>query len=36
MILFTAISYYTLRVAALKNVKRGVYAAVEDEVKAEV
>ena len=34
MILFSAIGYYALRVAALKNVKRGIYATVEDEVKA--
>ena len=34
MILFSAIGYYASRVAALKNVKRGIYATVEDEVKA--
>lgn len=34
MIQFTAISYYASRVAALTDVKRGVYATVEDEVKA--
>ena len=34
MIQFTAISYYASRVAALTDVKRGVYGTVEDEVKA--
>ena len=34
MILFSAIGYYASRVAALKNVKRGIYATVENEVKA--
>ena len=34
MIQFSAIGYYASRVVALKNVKRGVYATVEDEVKA--
>ena len=34
MILFSAIGYYASRVAALKNVKRGLYATVEAEVKA--
>ena len=34
MIQFSAIGYYASRVAALKDVKRGVYATVEDEVKA--
>ena len=34
MILFSAIGYYASRVAALKNIKRGIYATVEDEVKA--
>ena len=34
MIQFSAIGYYASRVAALKNAKRGVYATVEDEIKA--
>ena len=34
MIQFSAIGYYASRVAALKDVKRGVYATVEDVVKA--
>ena len=34
MIEFSAISYFELRVAALKDVKRGVYSTVDEEVKA--
>ncbi len=34
MIAFKAIGYFLERVQALKDVKRGVYATVEDEVKA--
>ena len=34
MIEFSAISYFETRVVALKDVKRGVYATVEEEVKA--
>ena len=34
MIEFSAISYFESRIAALKDVKRGVYATVEEEVKA--
>lgn len=34
MIQFTAITYYASRVTALTEVKRGVYASVEEEVKS--
>jgi len=34
MIQFSAIAYFVSRVTALKAVKRGVYATVEDEVKS--
>ena len=34
MIEFSAISYFESRVAALKDVKRGVYSTVDEEVKA--
>ena len=34
MIIFNAISYFLQRVKVLKDVKRGVYSTVEEEVKA--
>lgn len=35
MILFQSISYFRERLSALKNVKRGVYATVEEEIRCE-
>ena len=34
MITFSAITNFNARIAALKNVRRGVYATVEDEIRA--